>query len=131
MDSSTQTVYGLLGEEPFALLVDVFYRGAESDPLLRPMYPEDLSEAKEHLFLFLMQLFGGPRRYEALRGHPRLRMRHFPFSIGIEERDAWLRHMRAAVDEARIPEPARQIMLDYFHHTAHFLVNRPGVDGPP
>jgi hemoglobin len=131
MDSSPQTVYSLLGEEPFALLVDAFYRGVERDPLLRPMYPDDLAEAKEHLFLFLMQFFGGPRRYDALRGHPRLRIRHFPFSIGIEERDAWLRHMRAAVDEARIPQPARQIMLDYFDHTAHFLVNRPGVDGPP
>ena len=120
------TVYSLLGDEPFAVLVDAFYRGVESDPILRPMYPEDLSQAKEHLFLFLTQFFGGPRRYDALRGHPRLRMRHLPFSIGAAERDAWLTHMRSAVDEARIPEPARQAMLDYFDHAAHFLVNRPG-----
>jgi hemoglobin len=119
------TVYDLLGgDEKFALLVDAFYRRVEQDPVLRPMYPEDLSESKEHLFLFLTQFFGGPRRYEERRGHPRLRMRHLPFPIGGRERDAWLRHMRAAVDEAGIPEPARQVMLDYFEHAAHFLVNR-------
>jgi hemoglobin len=125
MSESTQSVYQIVGgDEPFARLVDAFYRGVEGDPLLRPMYPEDLTEAREHLFLFLIQLFGGPRRYDALRGHPRLRMRHFPFSIGAAERDAWLKHMRAAVDEAEIAEPARQAMLDYFDHAAHFLVNR-------
>jgi hemoglobin len=126
MSAAGQSVYEIAGgDAPFARLVDAFYRGVEGDPLLRPMYPEDLSESREHLFLFLTQLFGGPRRYDALRGHPRLRMRHFPFSIGAAERDAWLKHMRAAVDEVGIPEPARQAMLDYFDHAAHFLVNRP------
>jgi len=113
------------GDAPFAVLVDAFYRGVETDPLLRPMYPDDLGEAKERLFLFLVQFFGGPRRYDEQRGHPRLRMRHFPFTIGEAERDAWLTHMRAAVDEAAIPEPARQMMLDYFQNTAHFLINQP------
>jgi len=125
MSETGQSVYTYVGgDEPFARLVDAFYRGVEEDPLLRPMYPQDLGEAKERLFLFLTQFFGGPRRYDESRGHPRLRMRHFPFSIGAPERDAWLTHMRAAVDEVGIAEPARQMMLDYFDHAAHFLENR-------
>lgn len=119
------------GDEKFAELVEAFYRGVEDDPLLRPLYPEpDLEGAKRRLFLFLTQFWGGPPRYEAQRGHPRLRMRHFPFSIGEPERDAWLRHMRAAVEEVGIPEPAKAEMLAYFERVAHFLMNRePGSEG--
>src|SRR5687768_14092194 len=99
MSQAEPTVYEQAGgDEAFALLVDAFYRGVEQDSLLRPMYPEELGEARERLFLFLTQFFGGPDRYDRLRGHPRLRMRHFPFSIGQPERDAWLVHMRAAVE---------------------------------
>ena len=125
MSETGQSVYEVAGGDgPIALLVEHFYRGVEGDPVLRPMYPDDLTEAREHLFLFLTQLFGGPRRYEERRGHPRLRMRHFPFTIGARERDAWLTHMRAAVDATGIGDPARQAMLDYFEQAAHFLVNR-------
>jgi len=113
------------GEDPFRRLVEAFYRGVESEPLLRPMYPEDLEPARERLALFLIQYWGGPRTYDALRGHPRLRMRHLPFPIGPAERDAWLRHMRAALDETGIPEPAYGLMWGHFDHVAHFLVNRP------
>lgn len=113
------------GEKTFRRLVAAFYRGVETDPLLRPMYPEgDLSEAQDRLSLFLMQYWGGPRTYDAQRGHPRLRMRHFPFHVGPAARDAWLKHMNAAVEEVAIPEPARSMMLTYFHNTAHFLMNR-------
>jgi hemoglobin len=120
-----KSVYELVGgDEPFALIVAAFYRGVEQDPLLRPMYPDDLADAKEHLFLFLTQLFGGPRRYDALRGHPRLRMRHLPFAIGTAQRDAWLRHMLGAVDEVGIAEPARAAMEGYFRQAADFLVNQ-------
>lgn len=128
--SEEVTVYDYVGgDEKFALLVDAFYRGIESDPLLRPMYPEDLAGAKERMFLFLIQYWGGPRHYEAQRGHPRLRMRHFPFSIGPAERDAWLRHMLPAIDEAGIPEPARSAMIEYFEKVAHFMMNRTEVEG--
>lgn len=125
MSDPNLTVYELVGgDEPFERLVEAFYRGVETDPLLRPMYPEELTEAKEHLFLFLTQFFGGPARYQDKRGHPRLRMRHLPFSIGIQERDAWLTHMRAAVEEVGIAEPARSAMLRYFEQAAHFLMNQ-------
>lgn len=125
MSESATSVYDYLGgDEPFYRLVDAFYQGVETDPLLRPMYPdEDFAGARERLALFLIQYWGGPRHYDAQRGHPRLRMRHFPFPIDASARDAWLSHMRAAV-EATIPEPARSVMLEYFENTAHFLTNR-------
>src|SRR5437762_249686 len=82
----------------FESLVDRFYAGVASDPVLRAIYPEpdDLARARHRLTLFLAQYWGGPRTYDAERGHPRLRMRHAPFAIGPVERDAWLTHMNAA-----------------------------------
>lgn len=113
------------GDEKFRQLVEAFYRGVEQDPVIRPMYPqEDWEGAKERLFMFLTQYWGGPRRYEAMRGHPRLRMRHFPFSIGDAERDAWLKHMGAAVEEVGIPEPARSAMWAHFEQVANWMRNR-------
>src|SRR5580692_9775215 len=89
------------GEETFTRLVHRFYQEVEADPVLRPVYPTaDLGPAEEHLRLFLIQYWGGPSTYNDLRGHPRLRMRHAPFVIGLAERDAWLHHMLDAVREA-------------------------------
>ena len=69
------------GETFFVALVDRFYEGVETDPLLRPMYPEDLSDSRRHLALFLSQYWGGPPVYSEERGHPRLRMRHARFAV--------------------------------------------------
>jgi hemoglobin len=119
------TIYEAVGgEETFHRLVAAFYEGVEEDPVLRPLYPADLTESREHLALFLAQYFGGPPHYSEKRGHPRLRMRHMPFAIGAAERDAWLRHMEAAIDTVGIASPAREAMLDYFRRAAEFLVNR-------
>jgi hemoglobin len=124
MSTDHRTVYELVGgDEPFRRLVDAFYRRVEQDPLLRPMFPEDLEPGKEGQFLFIAQYFGGPPRYNELRGHPRLRARHLPFPIGRRERDAWLSHMLAAIDEAGFQEPARQILIDYFERAATFMIN--------
>ena len=117
------------GEQFFTDLVDHFYLGVAGDPLLRPLYPEDLIESRRHLALFLMQYWGGPPTYNEIRGHPRLRMRHAPFVVGPAERDAWLRHMRSAVD--RMVETDRLAASDaeelhaYFDMAAHSLVNAP------
>jgi hemoglobin len=93
------------GEETFTRLVHRFYQGVADDPVLRPVYPaKDLGPAEEHLRLFLMQYWGGPRTYDELRGHPRLRMRHARFAIGEAERDAWLHQMRVALDELGLEE---------------------------
>ncbi len=119
------------GEETFTRLVGRFYAEVESDPLLRPVYPSrDLGPAAEHLRLFLMQYWGGPGTYSERRGHPRLRMRHARFGIGEAERDAWLRHMRTALDELAL-DPARDEELwRYLVMAAQSLVNRPPEGGP-
>jgi hemoglobin len=111
------------GDETFQRLVDAFYARVERDPLLRPLFPPDLAPGKEKQFLFLTQYWGGPPRYEALRGHPRLRMRHAPFTIGQAERDAWVANVLAAIDEVGIPEPARSQLREYFDDGATFMIN--------
>jgi hemoglobin len=112
------------GAETFRRLLDHFYDGVEKDPILRPLYPEDLERPRERLALFLMQYFGGPDTYSRQRGHPRLRMRHLPFVIGPQQRDAWFMHMSAAVDVTGIAEPYRTQMLRYFADASTFLMNQ-------
>jgi hemoglobin len=117
------------GEQFFFDLIDSFYLGVAGDPLLRPLYPEDLTEPKHHLALFLVQYWGGPPTYNEQRGHPRLRMRHVPFVIGPTERDAWLRHMLGAVDQMAVTgdlsAPDAKELRDYFEMAARSLVNAP------
>jgi hemoglobin len=117
------------GAQFFVDLVDRFYVGVAGDPLLRPLYPDDLTESRSHLALFLVQYWGGPPTYNEQRGHPRLRMRHAPFVIGQPEREAWLRHMVAAVDhmvaDERITAEDAQELRDYFEMAAGSLVNSP------
>lgn len=114
------------GEETFRRLVHRFYQGIAEDPLLRPLYPdEDLGPAEERLRLFLIQYWGGPKTYSAERGHPRLRMRHVRFQIGTAERDAWLRHMRDALDELALPGELEKMLWDYLQMAAQSLVNTP------
>ncbi|MET7300137.1 globin [Embleya sp. NPDC005575] len=113
------------GEETFVKLVHRFYQGVREDPLLRPMYPEeDLAGAEDRLRMFLVQYWGGPRTYSEQRGHPRLRMRHAPFAVTEEARDAWLRHMRAAVDDIALPAEQENILWDYLVYAAQSMVNR-------
>lgn len=110
----------------FESLVGRFYDGVAADPDLLRVYPqpEDLSEARRNLTLFLAQYWGGPRTYDGERGHPRLRMRHAPFAIGPAERDRWLLHMRAAI-AGLAPAPDVAARLDaYFEMAAEAMRNR-------
>lgn len=119
------TFFDLVGGEPtFRKLVDEFYAGVATDPLLRPLYPEeDLGPANERLRLFLIQYWGGPGTYSQIRGHPRLRMRHAPFRIGPVERDAWLSHMRRAVDSLDLDQDLETRLWEYLERAALFMVN--------
>jgi hemoglobin len=125
------------GAETFRRLVARFYVGVAQDPVLRPLYPEeDLTGAEERLRMFLEQYWGGPRTYSEQRGHPRLRMRHVSFKVGEVERDAWLHHMREAVDELRLTPEQDAKLWTYLHAAAYSLVNsfgedalRPGLGG--
>lgn len=117
--------YDLVGGEPtFRKLVSEFYAGVATDPVLRPLYPEeDLAPPAERLTLFLIQYWGGPGTYSRHRGHPRLRMRHAPFPIGPAERDAWLGHMRRALDTLDLPPEQAGRLWDYLERAAQFMVN--------
>ena len=102
--SQPQSLYDAVGGEPaFHRIVARFYELVAVDEILRPLYPEaDLGPAEERLRLYLVEHWGGPAAYTQLRGPARLAARHMPFRIARTHRDAWLRAMRIAVDEADV-----------------------------
>ena len=122
-----RSLFELAGGEPaFRLLVQRFYGRVASDPVLRPVYPEeDLSGATERLTLFLIQYWGGPSTYSEQRGHPRLRLRHQPFAIGQRQRDAWLNQMMEAVESMDFAPQVRKALLDYFETASTAMINQP------
>jgi len=118
------TIFEAVGGTPwFEAMIDHFYDAVETDELLRPMYPSDLSDSREHMVKFLSQYWGGPTTYSEERGHPRLRMRHAPFVITSAEKDAWLTHMLAAVRAGDLHPQIEQQMVDYFTMAATHMIN--------
>jgi len=120
------TLYEAVGGLPFfEALVGGFYDRVEADPVLRAVYPDpDLRPARRRLTLFLAQYWGGPDDYDRERGAPRLRMRHIDFAIGPAERDAWLRHMAASLDELDASPEVREALRRYFEMGVEALRNR-------
>ena len=119
-----QTLYDRLGEESFAKLTRVFYEHVAQDPILKPMYPEeDLGPAERRLRMFLEQYWGGPDTYQQERGHPRLRMRHFPFKIGPKAKQAWLEAMRKAVDSLQLSPMDDGELWSYLDRAAQAMQN--------
>ena len=117
------------GSPFFDRLVERFYEGVATDAVLLPLYPEqsDLSGAKERLTLFLQQYWGGPTTYSDERGHPRLRQRHFPFVIGERERDRWMVHMMAAVDELSPNDSVHQQLTEHMAMASTAMINSPST----
>jgi hemoglobin len=114
------------GDAFFADLTSQFYTVVATDPILRPMYPDDdMKGAAQRLQWFLSQYWGGPTTYQENRGHPRLRMRHSQFTIGIAARDAWLRAMKTAIDGVEIKEELKEQLWDYLELAADAMVNQP------
>ncbi len=112
------------GHETFVKLVERFYEGVATDPVLKPMYPaDDWDGAVRRLTMFLEQYWGGPGTYSAERGHPRLRMRHNPFKVNPDARDRWLAHMKVAVDALELAPLDREVLWDYLERAAHAMVN--------
>ena len=112
------------GSETFTKLVDKFYEGVATDPVMRPMYPdEDLGPAADRLRMFLEQYWGGPSTYQELRGHPRLRMRHYEFKINEDARARWLKHMRAAMDSLDLPPLQAEELWSYLDRAATAMLN--------
>ena len=112
------------GKEFFSSLVKDFYQEIITDPILKPMYPEDdIDGAIERLTLFLMQYWGGPTTYSDQRGHPRLRMRHAQFPIDFAARDAWLKNMEIALGKQTISDENRTKLWNYLMMSADSMVN--------
>ena len=117
-------VYARIGEDGFARLVRAFYAQVPGDDVLGPMYPaDDLDGAETRLRDFLVGRFGGPPRYMAQRGHPRLRMRHMPFAVTMAARHRWVELMDRALIEAALPPEAVAVLQPFFHGVATFLRN--------
>ena len=120
VEPEPQSFYDAVGGEPtFRRIVARFYELVAQDEILRPLYPEeDLGPAEERLRLFLIHQWGGPADYTQLRGAPRLGARHMPFRIARPQRDAWLRAMRVAVDEAGLAPAHRERLWNQLENIA-------------
>lgn len=118
-------VYDHIGDETTKKLVETFYNKIDTDEILRPMFPEDLTYGTKFNYLFLKQIFGGPRDYQKYRGHPFMRKRHLLFKIGEKEKDQWLKLMFESIDEVSIThEGVRAILHSYFTSMANHMINQ-------
>ena len=116
------------GEAGIRRLVDRFYDLMDTAPeaaTVRALHARSLKASREKLHLFLVGWTGGPPLYVERHGHPRLRMRHFPFSIAARERDAWLWCMDRALAEQEMPAPVREHLRERLHALADHMRNQP------
>lgn len=116
--------YERIGEENIKKLIHYFYQELRNDSILRPMYKEDLIEAEERLYLFMIQFLGGPQNYNKKRGLPKLRQRHMQFAIDENAKNNWLNNMKTALDKTDINDADKKYLWDYFVKTANFLKNK-------
>lgn len=123
--SESGTFYDQIGgHDTIHRIVEVFYQGVATDPVLRPLYPEaDLGPAEERFRMFLAQYWGGPTTYSEQRGHPRLRMRHAPFAVTPLAKEHWLKHFREGLDAVDLTPEQDAQFWDYVTHAAQFMVN--------
>jgi hemoglobin len=126
-----QTPFERIGGQPVVdRIIDRFYDRMDTLPearLIRTLHPEQLTATRAVLKNYLAEWLGGPSAYSQERGHPRLRARHLPFSIGDEERDAWMLCMRGAMEEVVTDQAAREWILQKLSAVADWMRNRPPV----
>ncbi len=124
------TAFELMGgEASVRVLVDRFYDLMDLESAyayLRAVHGSDLNAARDKLFWFLCGWLGGPSHYTERFGHPRLRMRHMPFAIGVRERDQWLACMAQAMQEVQVPQALQHRLRESFFQTADWMRNLNG-----
>ena len=129
-ERDSPTPYDLIGGDAgVRALVDRFYDLMDFEPgyaQLRRVHGSSLESAREKLYLFLSGWLGGPPLYVQRHGHPMLRARHLPFSIGEEERDQWMACMTQAMEELEVPQALREALVPAFYRTADWMRNRTG-----
>lgn len=121
--NSLALLYNRVGEKPIQDLVHYFYQEVADRPSLRALYPEDLPAAERRLYLFLLQVLGGPQTYLEERGHPRLRMRHMQWQIDPALRDHWMNAMMLALDKVPFAQEDRESLMGYFTQVANAMIN--------
>ena len=117
------------GEVVLRRLVECFYDLMDEDPDyfgIRKLHPQELNSSRQKLFMFLSGWTGGPSLYVEKYGEPRLRSRHLPFSIGIDERDQWISCMNNAMRKVGIEIQLRKSLALAFEQTADFMRNQHG-----
>lgn len=117
------------GDAGVRRLVDHFYDLMDAAPeaaAVRALHAATLKASRDKLHLYLTAWTGGPQTYVERHGHPRLRMRHFPFAIAERERDEWLWCMDRALDDHPMPDALRAQLRGRFHQLADHMRNRPG-----
>lgn len=128
MTESSSSLYDMLGGEAgVRALVNRFYDIMDSSREakdIRAFHAASLKQSREKLFMFLSGWSGGPQLYIEKYGHPRLRMRHMPFSIGERERDQWLWCMNRALDESDFLPTLKEYLKSRFTETADFMRNK-------
>lgn len=128
-DGQPLTPFEWIGGEPAVQrLVDRFYDLMDLEPgfrELRASHGSSLDVARQKLFWFLCGWLGGPQHYQDRFGHPRLRMRHMPFQIGVLERDQWLACMQQAMQDTEVPPDLRDRLAQSFFQTADWMRNSP------
>jgi hemoglobin len=127
-EMNLNSLYDLIGgEAKLRALVDRFYDIMDLSPEakdIRAYHAKSLVQSREKLFMFLSGWSGGPGLYMEKHGHPRLRMRHNPFSIGERERDQWLWCMNKALDESDLLPTVKEHLRARFAEMADFLRNK-------
>ncbi|MBR1167726.1 group II truncated hemoglobin [Bradyrhizobium liaoningense] len=116
------------GRATIDALVDRFYDRMDTLPeakIIRAMHADDLGPIRDVLKRYLTEWTGGPRLYTPEKGHPRLRQRHFGFSIGDAERDAWMLCMRGAMEQTITDAVARQDLDKALSSLADWMRNLP------
>lgn len=118
------TIYDAIGGAPSIRdVVEKFYPKVQQDPLLSPIFPEDIRPVMEKQYMFLSQFFGGPSLYSDEYGHPMMRARHLPFPVTPARAEAWLACMSRALSETDIPSDLQAVMLERLSGPAHHFIN--------
>jgi len=111
------------GAETIRKIVEAFYPKVQSNPVIGPLFPEDITPVMEKQYMFLTQFFGGPMLYTEEHGHPMMRARHMPFPITEERANAWLSCMKEALAEVNLSEPLQALVLERLSGPAYHFIN--------
>lgn len=111
------------GEETIQRIVEAFYPKVQANPIIGPLFPEDITPVMEKQTMFLTQFFGGPPLYSNEYGHPMMRARHMPFEITLERANAWLGCMEEALAQIGLEEEKQVAILERLKAPAYHFVN--------